>query len=224
MRSSLSFILLFLLAISTVPLSAQDEKKSLATGSVFTGTAGAADKKDSAAAKWSMKQDTTKKHIPRIATLRSALIPGWGQAYNREYWKIPLVYGVLAIPVTLYFYNNSYYKKTKFAYEARYKEQVLKDSSDVPLIDPELKNLGIISLQSYRNSFRRDRDFSILWFLLAWGLQVMDATVFAHLKQFDVSGDLTMELNPVFNPVTRTPGLGLSLSLKNPSSKRISTR
>ena len=49
-------------------------------------------------------------HIPRIATRRSLIIPGWGQAYNREYWKIPLVYAALAIPVYTYIYNTNYYK------------------------------------------------------------------------------------------------------------------
>ena len=83
------------------------------------------------------------KHDPRIATRRSAIIPGWGQAYNREYWKIPLVYGILAIPVGLFIYNNDYYNKTKFAYEARYKELYSKDSTDIPFIDPQLKNLSI---------------------------------------------------------------------------------
>jgi hypothetical protein len=164
------------------------------------------------------KKDTIPKHDPRIATKRSAILPGWGQAYNKEYWKIPIVYGIIAIPTVLYFYNDSYYKKTKFAYEARFKEQN-GDASDVAFIDKDLKNLSITSLQSYRNSFRRDRDYSILYFLLAWGLQVADATVWAHLKQFDVSNDLSLELKPVLNPQTRSPGLGLALTLKNQSRK-----
>ena len=164
-------------------------------------------------------KDSIPKHNPRIATRRSAILPGWGQAYNKEYWKIPIIYGILAIPVVAYFYNDDYYKKTKFAFEARYKETYDKDSSDVSFIDPQLKNLSISSLQSYRNAFRRDRDYSIIWFLLAWGLQVADATVFAHLKQFDVSNDLSMSLQPLFNPHTLTPGVGMTLSLKNPTHK-----
>ncbi len=60
------------------------------------------------------------KHDPRKATFRSPLCPGWGQAYNHEYWKIPVVYGALSIPVSLYIYNNNYYKMTKFAYQAVY--------------------------------------------------------------------------------------------------------
>lgn len=170
-----------------------------------------------------VKKDTLKKHDPRIATRRSAIIPGWGQAYNREYWKIPIVYGIIAIPTVLYFYNNSYYKKTKFAYEARFKE-ANNDPSDVPFIDPELKNLSISSLQSYRNSFRRDRDYSILYFLLAWGFQVADATVFAHLKDFDVSSDLSLQLKPLLNPQTPGAGVSLTLHLKNPSHKTAISR
>lgn len=219
MRSYLFFILLLMGIVVFCEAQAQDEKKALANSSAFSTNPADSTPKPPVA----VKKDTLKKHNPRIATRRSALIPGWGQAYNREYWKIPLVYGVLAIPTGLYFYNNNLYKKTKFAYEARFKEAA-GDSSDVANIDPQLKNLGITSLQSYRNAFRRDRDYSILWFLLAWGLQVADATVFAHLKQFDVSNDLTMELTPVFNPMTRTPGLGLTLNLKPPTRKPVIAR
>ncbi len=157
-------------------------------------------------------------HSPRIATRRSAILPGWGQAYNREYWKIPIVYGVLAIPTVAFIYNNNYYKKTKFAYEAQFKAQN-GDSSDLAAIDPELVNLSIGSLQNYRNQFRRDRDYAILFFLLAWGLQVADATVFAHLKQFNVSNDLSMQINPTFNPYTRTPALTVSLNLREQTKK-----
>ncbi len=158
-------------------------------------------------------------HIPKIATRRSLIIPGWGQAYNGEYWKIPIVYGLLSIPVVTYIYNQDYYKKTKFAFEAKFKAENYKDSSDLPFIDPELVNLSTGSLQNYRNQFRRNRDYSYLWFLIAWGLQIADATVFAHLKQFNVSNDLSMEINPTFNPYTRTPAISVSLNLKEPQKK-----
>ncbi len=160
-----------------------------------------------------------KKHDPRKATRRSAMIPGWGQAYNKEYWKIPIAYGVIAIPVSLYFYNNDWYKKTKFAYEAKYKAEVNKDSTDYNLMDPLLKPLSSNSLQSYRNSFRRDRDYSILWFIAAWGLNVIDATVFGHLKDFDVSNDLTMNVKPLFNPNTRSTGFALTVNMKKNEHK-----
>lgn len=224
----MKFYRLFILSIPVLLFASQGftqgEKKVLAATQLFPGKNDTVRKKPNMVDQQGpVKADTTAKHIPRIATLRSALVPGWGQAYNKQYWKIPLVYGILAIPVTLYFYNDGYYKKTKFAYEARFKE-ANNDPSDVPFIDEQLKGLSISSLQSYRNAFRRDRDYSVLWFLLAWGLQVADATVFAHLKQFDVSDDLSINLTPVFNPYTRSPGVGLTLNLKNSSSRRVISR
>jgi hypothetical protein len=174
-----------------------------------------------------VKSDTVVKlkFRPQVATRRAAILPGWGQATNKEYWKIPLVYGVLAIPGALYFYNDSWYNKTKYAYEAKFKAQApTLDSSGLAGIDPQLKNLGLASLQSYRNTFRRDRDYSILYFILAWGLQVADATVFAHLKQFDVSDDLSLQVKPQFNPNSRTPGLGLVFNFKEPSKKIFTTK
>lgn len=223
MKSYRRFILLIVFAFSLSIVHAQDEKEVLAGMDLVTGKKDSTviDKKQVAKER---KRALLASHQPRIATLRSALIPGWGQAYNHDYWKIPLVYGILAIPTSLYIFNNNYYKKTKFAYEALFKAAYQKDSTDLPLIDPELKNLSISSLQNYRNSFRRDRDYSILWFLLAWGLQVADATVFAHLNQFDVSNDLSMQLTPTFNPATKTPGFGITLNLKNSRHKPVISR
>jgi hypothetical protein len=203
---------------------------------LFCSTELSAQKKDTSTSKNStatqkgsaiIKSDTVVKlkFRPQVATRRAAVLPGWGQATNKEYWKIPLVYGVLAIPGALYFYNDSWYNKTKYAYEAKFKAQApTLDSSGLAGIDPQLKNLGLASLQSYRNTFRRDRDYSILYFILAWGLQVADATVFAHLKQFDVSDDLSLQVKPQFNPNTRTPGVGLVLNFREPSKKIFTTK
>jgi hypothetical protein len=224
MKSYRFFILLFVFAAIQTSASAQTDKKAIPGTNLLPAKTDSVNYKDSTASvKPLTKKDTVAKHIPRIATRRSAILPGWGQAYNREYWKIPIVYGILAIPVGFYFYNNSYYKKTKFAYEARFLEAA-GDSSQVKFIDPQLTSLSISSLQSYRNSFRRDRDYSLLWFLIAWGLQVADATVFAHLKQFDVSNDLSMQVKPLFNPQTKGPGLSLTLNLKNPGQRTAISR
>ncbi|MFN7821620.1 MAG: DUF5683 domain-containing protein [Bacteroidota bacterium] len=172
---------------------------------------------DSSVQKTAVK-DSVKKHDPRIATRRSAILPGWGQAYNKQYWKIPLAYGIIAIPVGTYIFNNNTYKKLKFAYEARYK-QAQGDPSDVPFIDPELTGLSIDNLINYRNAYRRDREYSVLFFLLAWGFQVVDATVFAHLKEFDVSNNLSMQLRPRLDPISRNAGLSLTFQLRSKSGK-----
>ena len=212
----LIFLFIGCIFFCSAELSAQKKDTSAPKNSAVT-------KKDSTL----VKSDTIVKlkFRPQVATRRSAILPGWGQATNKEYWKIPIVYGVLAIPGALYFYNDSWYSKTKYAYEAKFKAQApTLDSSGLSGIDPQLKNLGLASLQSYRNTFRRDRDYSILYFILAWGLQVADATVFAHLKQFDVSDDLSLQVKPQFNPNTRTPGLGLVFNFREPSKKIFTTK
>jgi hypothetical protein len=162
--------------------------------------------------------NTLQHHIPQRATRRSALIPGWGQAYNKQYWKIPLVYGVLAIPASTYVYNNDMYEKTKFAYEAKFKA-AQGDNSDVSKIDPKLQNLSLGSLQSYRNIFRRDRDYSIMWMILAWGLNVVDATVSGHLKEFDINNNLSLKMTPFIQPQQQLTGLSLQFHFNNNHTK-----
>lgn len=181
-----------------------------------------------------VKADTVvkKHHDPHKATIRSAILPGWGQAYNREYWKIPIVYGALAVPASLYFYNNKWYKKTKFAYDALYKATIPDpitgkvDTSGLRFIDPKLKTsdttyLDLSRLQFYRNEFKRNKDYSLLYFIILWGVNVADATVFGHLKEFDVSDDLTMRVRPSFNPFTNKPAIGVVFNFKNPERKTL---
>ena len=145
------------------------------------------------------------KHDPRKATMRSLIIPGWGQAYNHEYWKIPLVYGAIGTAAGFYVYNNSWYKRTKKAFEIKVNEDTARFSS----IHPVLQTLSPQSLQVYRNGFRRNRDYSALYFILLWGLNVADATVFAHLREFDVNDDLSLKISPVL----RSSSAGFSLVL-----------
>ncbi|MFM6993980.1 MAG: DUF5683 domain-containing protein [Sediminibacterium sp.] len=161
-------------------------------------------------------QDSTlnyRSHVPRKATNRSAILPGLGQAYNKQYWKIPLVYGVLSVPVVTYVYNNDLYAKTKFAYEARVQE-ANGNNSNVSKIDPTLKNLSAGSLQSYRNIFRKNRDYSIMWFILAWGINVVDASVSGHLKEFDVSNNLSVKMAPMRSDAYQQAGIALQFNWK----------
>lgn len=169
-------------------------------------------KTDSTKTSKNKKAEFLANHVPRKATLRSAIIPGWGQAYNREYWKIPIVYGALAIPTITYIYNDKWYKKTRDAYNI----VINQDTAHFGDIDPKLQSLigNPTSLQFYRNQFRKDRDYSTLWFFIVWGLNVVDATVFAHLKHFDVSDNLSMDIQPKFDPRLKTTGLGLVFNFK----------
>ena len=163
------------------------------------------------------------KHDPHKATIRSAILPGWGQAYNREYWKIPLVYAAIGIPIGTYIYNNTWYKKTRDAYNI----VINNDTANFSKIDPRLFYNGYpidpSSLQNYRNQFRKDRDYSLLIIFVAWGLNVVDATVFGNLKDFDVSDDLSMHVNPGYNPVTKSTNLGLVFNFKSHKPKPVNT-
>jgi hypothetical protein len=173
------------------------------------------------AAKSSIK-DTTRKvrSIAGKASLRSAILPGLGQIYNKKYWKVPIVYGILAIPVSTFSYNSTWYKKTRFAYAARSDA----DSTNDKLIAPELQPLATASLKLYRNEFRKGMDFSILGLLVLWGLNVADAAVDGHLKTFDISDDLSMRLKPNLS-TGRNGQMGLTASFhfgKTKSTKSIS--
>jgi len=165
--------------------------------------------KDSGSIMLAKKDSISKaKHDPRKATLRSAIIPGWGQAYNHQYWKIPIVYGALAVPASLFVYNNTWYQRTKDAYN------ILVNGGDSSKIHPDLQGISAESLQYYRNAFRKDRDYSVLFFLLVWGLNVADATVFAHLKDYDVGNDLSLHLQPDFNG--KTSSLSVMINFRTP--------
>ncbi|MDB5191017.1 MAG: hypothetical protein JWQ96_580, partial [Segetibacter sp.] len=141
---------------------------------------------------------------------------------NKQYWKIPLVYTAIGIPAGFFIYNNTWYKKAKKAYEL----VLAADTARYNEIDPKLLNengtpFRLESLVFYRNEFRKNRDYSILYFFIAWGLNVVDATVFAHLKQFDVSPDLSMKVVPTFNPSQKSTGFSLVLATKNPTKPRL---
>ncbi len=155
-----------------------------------------------------------KAHSPRKAAIRSAILPGWGQIYNKKYWKLPIVYGALGTSGGIFFYNLKNYKDTRFAYRVKYNMQYNQtDSALYSLIRANLRPLDIESLKYYRNSFRRDIDYSVLFFLILWGLNVVDATVDAHLKSFDVSPDLSFRFKPGYSETARTSGLSLVVKI-----------
>ena len=161
----------------------------------------------------SIKADTVRRFSPRKAAIRSAILPGWGQVYNKKYWKVPLVYAAIGIPAYTFFYNKRWYEKTRDAA----KLLAVGDTANFRnRVDPKLyvfftTSNSVSSLLNYRNQFRRDMDYSVLFFLVAWGLNVVDATVDAHLKGFDVSDDLSLKIQPKFD---RGAGIALVLQFK----------
>lgn len=158
----------------------------------------------------------TKPHSPKVALRRSAMLPGWGQVYNKQGWKVPVIYAALGITGGVFVYNLKWYKRTRFAFNVR----ANNDTGNFPNIDPRLRALTTQDLSFYRKQFRRDVDYSVLFFIAFWGLNIADAVVFAHLKNFDVSDNLSLNIKAGHNSLANTTGLTLSLDIhkkKNPA-------
>lgn len=155
--------------------------------------------------------DSIKPYPPRLATIRSAVLPGWGQITNKKYWKLPLVYGALGVTAGVFIYNLNTFKKAKNAY-------ILATDNDLTNDDliPE-PYYSVRSqperIRSFRNQIRQNVDYSALFFIIFWGLNVVDATVDAHLKGFDVSDNLSLQFKAGYSPLAQTNGVSVVLRL-----------
>jgi hypothetical protein len=162
------------------------------------------------------KDSMAKRHSPRKAAIRSAILPGLGQIYNKKYWKLPIVYAALGITGYIFVDNLSTYREYRFAYAARIKAAAPQpDSTDYNKLKDIYKIIQPESIRVARNRFRQYIDYSAVFFIVFWGLNVVDATVDAHLKLFDVSPDLSLHLKPGPSQMAGTNGLSLVLSFKN---------
>jgi hypothetical protein len=155
------------------------------------------------------------KHSPRKAAFRSAVLPGWGQIYNKKYWKLPIVYGALGVSAGVFIYNVKNYRELRFAYKAK----VLAagptfDSTMYNQLQSKFIRFPAEDLRYYRDEFRRNIDYSVLAFILLWGLNVVDATVDAHLKTFDVSPELGLRFKPGYSEMAGTNGISIILAFK----------
>jgi hypothetical protein len=185
-----------------------DTARSLPANSLNQVATAAIDKK---------KIDSVRKvHSPRKAIIRSAIIPGWGQVYNKKIWKVPIVYGALGVTTYVFFDNIQVYRDSRFAYKAKFKASAQGggDSTDYWLIKPEYLQYSLEGLRTNRNQFRQYIDYSVLFFVFFWGLNVVDAAVDGHLKAFDVSPDLSLKIKGGYSEMAGTKGLSLILAFK----------
>ncbi len=199
-----SIIILFVFCFTNA-LHAQDtllinpRHGSLGDTSILT-------KKNSIDVSLAKKDSILKKQVsnPRRATIYSTILPGAGQFYNKKYWKIPIVAAAVGIPVYAFFFNKSWYNKTRYAL-AVLANGSYNNKDSLAKVDPKLigfiftddahtqiNSYGVTGLEKYRNYFRSNEDYSVLFFLLFYGLNIVDATVDAHLKLFDVDRDLSI--------------------------------
>ena len=145
-------------------------------------------------------------HSPTKAVVYSAILPGWGQAYNRKYWKLPIVYaGFGAV---------GYFIKTNHDAYVMYKnDYILLDEDPAAQTVSGITNQGTLKI-NITNS-RRTRDLSIIGMLAWYGLVMIDANVDGHFYNYDVDEDLSLNLDPWIGTAgTMNGGLGLSLNLR----------
>lgn len=130
---------------------------------------------------------------PSKAAFYSAIFPGMGQIYNKKYWKAPFVWGALAIPTYYYQINNSDYKRYRNAYRLR-KAGLQDEFTD----EFGTSSVSLETLETAQEQLKENRDFSLLSGVILYVLQIVEASVNAHLLQFNTDDNLS--LKPTFIP------------------------
>lgn len=153
-------------------------------------------------------QDTVKAAIdpltPSKAAFYSAVLPGLGQAYNKQYWKIPIVYGAIGASLYSYSWNNTKYHDYRNAYKRRlsgYRDDQFQFLDDGRLI----------RAQRYH---QRNRDLSMLVAVACYALNIVEANVAAHLMQFNVDENLSMAPQLYQDEITSKPQMGFAINYK----------
>lgn len=153
---------------------------------------------------------------PQKSLWYAIIFPGLGQIYNRQYWKVPIVYGGVAGLTYAISWNGKYYRD----YSRGYRDIMDSDPNTksyeklLPYsIDPsssEAKNL----MKSRQNTYRRYRDLSIVGAMAFYAITVIDAYVDAQLADFDISPDLSMQVAPTLfqTPNSYKPSVGVQLN------------
>lgn len=126
-----------------------------------------------------------KKKIPGRATVYSILCPGLGQAYNGEYWKIPIYVGGMAVAGSFYASNSVNYVRYRDIYREVSEPGYHGDSP-----------VNATQAKYYRDMYRRYRDYSLVAMIAVYLLQIIDANVFCYMNDFEVTKDISMKVTP----------------------------
>ena len=207
--STLKLYSLFFLLLSSISFAQEDKK----TNEVDTGLMVV---QDSVSKKKRPPLDVL---APSKAAFYSAVLPGLGQAYNKKYWKLPIVYGGLGAMIYFIDFNTGEQKRFERAINIR-KLNDLNDEKDlgIPDIPDQFPTLDNSSVISYRNQHRKQKELSYVGLLIIYVLAGVDAYVDAHLLNFDVNDDLTLRVRPdlkLLPDYNTSIGLGVGLHLSD---------
>lgn len=145
---------------------------------------------------------------PSKAAFYSAVFPGMGQIYNKKYWKAPIVWAAMGTSTSIYLFNNSEYKRYRRAFRQR--EAGLQDEFTLDNGTEVISRDGLISAQ---RTLRNNRDLSLISTVLIYVLQIVEASVNAHLLQFDTGQNLSVKPMMIPDPIrVEPPTLGLRLN------------
>ena len=150
------------------------------------------------------------------ATTLSTICPGAGQIYNKSYWRVPIVIGGLASTIYTIDWNNRGYQRFKTAYTLRVDYEKNPEKYPNGSADEFRGAYSSTFLKNLKDSYRRNRDLCILLTAGVYVLNIIDAHVDAHLKDFDISDNLAMDIEPYFGTTTvnTQPTFGVNLSVK----------
>jgi hypothetical protein len=141
---------------------------------------------------------------PKKSALYSCILPGAGQIYNRQYWKAPIIYAGMAASFYFLIFNNTEYQRFRRGYIARIANANVVDEFT-------LSGRSANDLRTLQDSYKQQLDLTYLLTGLGYTIQVLDALAFAHLKNFDVSKNISLRMKPVMLQ-TGQPALGLVMN------------
>jgi hypothetical protein len=152
----------------------------------------------------SLSKSTINPLAPAKAAFYSAILPGLGQAYNKKYWKIPIVYGALGSGIGIYVWNNNRYNEFRDAYKQRL----------AGISNPIYDRFTEATLISAQKTLARNRDISMVISVGLYILNIVDANVDAHLKQFNVDTNLSLRPDIIPTDITNEKNVGLTLNYR----------
>lgn len=147
---------------------------------------------------------------PSRAAFYSAVLPGLGQAYNKKYWKIPIVYAALGTGIYFYLDNDKTYDRYRDAYKRRlagFTDDEFYGDGTTPRVSSE----GLIRAQ---NTLRRNKELSLLITFGLYALNIIDANVDAHLLQYNLDENLALKPHFKYNEQENSTNLGVTLNFK----------
>ncbi|MEO9570485.1 MAG: DUF5683 domain-containing protein [Polaribacter sp.] len=144
---------------------------------------------------------------PSKAAFYSAIFPGMGQVYNKKYWKAPIVWGAMGTSIYYYLSNNKEYKRYRTAYKLR--KIGLQDEFTQ---DDGTEVISIETLERAQDQLKENRDMSLLTTAILYVLQIVEASVNAHLLQFNTDDNLSFKPTFVTDPMyIDAPKVGLTI-------------